>query len=396
MDRKDLSQIKLGGLGFTSKWWKEKRPEVTKGSGVVRALDDWAAACGKAPEACADDRAAEAARKAATALIAAMTKAKAKCAKEGKEALEACALYLKLAGDYRDNIAVAPGADAPDEKTWPRIAAEMTKSLAEAKAAAAAAAKHLAAVATANKAVAQVTALANARTQGKAGKPVEVLTAQLDKVEKALIPAGKFLAAQARPLEAHRKRMVAAQRLRAHAAEVDRHVAEFDSLMEFERRLDLALDDTRRELEEARSILKASDRTLDSVRSAFADFTDKVYDHMQVSLQDMPAELGEVVQRSVAVLRKKDQEMTSAERNAMLDEIAAIRDRLTRIQRIAAGHLKAATAMKRLIRGFEKEPDFAAAIPKLDKDIATMGSALKTAAKAVDGVEKMAEKIQPA
>ena len=396
MDRKDLSQIRPGGPGFTAKWWKEKRPEATKGCGVLRALEDWDASCPRSPESFADERAAEAARKAAAALIAAMTKARAKCGREDKEAQEACALYVKLASGYRDRIAVAEAGEAPQERNWPKIAADLEKSLAEAKTAAATAGRLMAPVTTANKAVAQVTSLANARLQGKAGKPVETLMGQLDRIESGLAAAGKFVAAQARPQETHRKRVIAAQRIRSHAAEVDRVAAELDGLAGTVRDLEQALDDTLRELGEARRILMASERTLDSVRAAFADFRDKVYDHMQVSLQDMPAELGEVVARSIAVLRRKDQEMTSADRDALLDEVAAIGDRLGDLQRIAKAHAKSATAMRTLARGFEKEPDIAVALPKLDRDVAAMAAALKTAAKAVAGVGKVAQKIASA
>lgn len=396
MDRKDLSQIRPGGPGFTAKWWKEKGPEATRGCGVERALEDWDAACPRSPESFADDRAAEAARKAAAALIAAATKARAKCGREDKEAQEACALYVKLATGYRDRIAVAEADEAPQERNWPKVAADLEKSLAEAKTAAATAGRLMGPVATANKAVAQVTVLANARLQGKAGKPVGTLLGQLDRIESGLTPVVRFLGAQARPQEAHRKHVIAAQRIRSHAAEVDRIAAELDGLAGTVQDLEQRLDDTLRELGEARRILMASERTLDSVRAAFADFRDKIYDHMQVSLQDMPAELGEVVTRAIAVLRRKDQEMTSADRDALLDEAAAIGDRMGELQRIAKAHAKAAASMRSTVSGFEKEPDIAAALPKLDKDIAAMAAALKTAAKAVAGVEKVAQKIASA
>lgn len=401
MDRKDLAQIKLGSPAFTSKWWKDKRADATKGSGVAKALDDWQKACPKDPGKMPSPAAAEAASKAAKALIAAMTKAKAKSAKD-KDNAEACGLYVKLATDYLGKIsAPAPAAASGavgEDSNWPKVQAQMAKALAAAKATAAKGSKLVESVGMVNKALEKITAMANARVQGKTGRPISELNAQLDKIGAALKEPNRFLGQQGALHKLRKEVLSAASKVKVPAAAAAARAfdQEFDRLMDFENRIEAAIRDTDRELDEARIIVRKSDVTLDAVRGTFADFHDSLYDHIQTSLHQMPAELNALTAEAVEVMKMKGKALDAKAQAALRDRVDAMADRLARLDRIATAHANDGASMKKVIRGFEKELDFAKAIPKLDKDLAAMRTALKNAEKATEGARKVAMSLSAA
>ncbi|MCR8725283.1 hypothetical protein [Frigidibacter sp. ROC022] len=401
MDKKDLAQIKPGSPAFTSKWWKEKRSDATKGSGVLKALDEWQKACPKDPGKLSSPAAADAATKAAKGLVAAMTKAKAKSGKD-KVSADACLLYVKLATAYMGRIpapapVAASGAPAAD-KDWPKVQAQMTKALAAAKAAATKGGKMVESVGVVNKALEKVTALANARVQGKTGRPIAELNAQLDKIGAALKEPNRFLGQQGALRKLQQGVLSAASRVKspAAAAATKAFDQDFDKLMDFERRLEAAIKDTERELDEARNIVNKSDTTLDSVRATFADFQDSVYDHIQTSLHQMPAALNALTVEAVEIMKMKGKTLDAKAQEALRDRVDDLGDRLAQLDRIATAHSNDGASMKKVIRGFENEPDFAKALPKLDKDLAAMRSALKNAEKAADAARKVAASLTAA
>jgi hypothetical protein len=129
MNKSDLAAIKIGGEGFTKKWWQKKRAILANGCGVGKGLDAWAKACPPNPDLIKDEKAVEAARKAANDLKTAVQKAKKKCAKMAKDTAAACAQYEKVIDAYLKDLGKGLTEDSEDDAIWKQILVQMPRAI---------------------------------------------------------------------------------------------------------------------------------------------------------------------------------------------------------------------------------------------------------------------------